>query len=97
MQNELKVSLSTRNLLKNSENGSERYAEMKHLLVTMHRIILRDEGERMNDKVKLIVEISEGRYNEIMNKAKYICPTGLERVIANGIPLDKESEVKPNE
>ena len=51
----------------------------------------------MNDKVKLIVEISEGRYNEIMNKAKYICPTGLERVIANGIPLDKESEVKPNE
>ena len=43
----------------------------------------------MNNTVKLVIEISEGHYNEIMNKAKYICPTGLERVIANGISLEK--------
>lgn len=46
----------------------------------------------MSDNIKLIIEISEGRYDEIMNKAKYICPTGLERVIANGTPLSNNSE-----
>ncbi len=46
----------------------------------------------MSDRIKLIIEISEGHYNEIMNKAKYICPTGLERVIVNGTPLDSVKE-----
>lgn len=42
----------------------------------------------MSDKVKLIIEIDKDRYNKIINNAKYACPTGLDSIIANGIPLD---------
>lgn len=42
----------------------------------------------MSDNIKLIIEIDKDRYDKIMNNAKYFCPTGLDSVIANGIPLD---------
>lgn len=53
----------------------------------------------MSDNIKLIIEIDKDRYNKIMNNAKYVCPTGLDSVIAGGIPLDDvldkiEAEIK---
>ena len=42
----------------------------------------------MSETVKLIIEISEERYNSVMRKAKYTRVTGIDAVLAKGIPLD---------
>lgn len=42
----------------------------------------------MSETVKLIIEISEERYNGAMRKAKYTRVTGIDAVLAKGIPLD---------
>ena len=43
--------------------------------------------------MKLLIELSEDRYNSIMRKAKYRRVTGMDFVIAKGVPLDTDLDL----